>query len=132
MDLFSVLAKLAENSVHPSIVAQVSQLRAKLTKDDSMVTENGQECDHYQHEPEQDHNGDELSGVKGKGKGQGGGFLGTCFNCGVKCHNADMCPPFQKKEWTQRNEERQERATVALATPTHAWSGNTWNLFNNG
>ena len=39
MDLFSVLAKLVENGVHPSIVAQVSQLRAKLTKDDSMVTE---------------------------------------------------------------------------------------------
>ena len=60
MDVSSVLAKLIENGVDTSLVAQVSHMVAKVTCDEPGEAENDHEGERCQHEPALEYNGDEL------------------------------------------------------------------------
>ena len=85
----SNLAKLIE------IGLDVPQESGNFSKDESAGTGTGQECEH-----DLERDGDELFAVKGKGKRGGGSFQGTCFNCGMRGHEADRCL-YKMRRWWQ-------------------------------
>ena len=99
----------------------VSQMSSNALKNES----GNQENDTYQHELDQDGEGDELYAVKGKGKG---GFQGTCFKCGMRGHKADRCWQKGNGKGGKGEWETGKDASKGKGWPKGKWSNScyTW------
>ena len=99
----------------------VSQMSSNALKNES----GDQENDTYQHEQDQDGEGDELYAVKGKGKGD---FKGTCFKCGMRGYKADRCWQKGKDKGGKGKWETGEGGPKGKGWPKGKWSnsGYTW------